>query len=100
MVGSDRGGLVGHRSGQPVLWVWLRDHRNRGGTTGYHGAMALILLVGYASLAIWNIRLPEGDVRAAPILRLLAIGIGVQFAGESVLLLSGYPPRRMATARG
>lgn len=60
------------------------------GTTAYHGVMALILLVGYLYLIIRNLaNRPGAQVN---ILRLLMIGIGVQFSWEAVLLLSGIRP--------
>jgi hypothetical protein len=62
------------------------------GTHAYHGVMALILLAGYLFLAVRNLRLREqGSVRV-DLLRLLAIGIGVQFSWEFVLLISGIRP--------
>jgi hypothetical protein len=60
------------------------------GTMSYHGVMALILLAGYFYLVVHNLR-SEPIVRIN-LLRLLAIGIGVQFSWESVLLLSGIRP--------
>jgi len=58
-------------------------------TTGsYHGAMALILCAGYLLLIINNLR-GKGK---ANILRLMLIGIGVQFAWEAALLLCGIRP--------
>jgi hypothetical protein len=69
---------------------------------GYHGVMAGLLLVGYAALAVWNLRRSRGEPRAqvqpgqrragVNILWLMAIGIGVQFAWEAVLLVSGIRP--------
>jgi hypothetical protein len=59
------------------------------GTGAYHGAMALILAVGYGVLIVRNLagRLPRVDL-----LRLFAIGIGIQAAWELVLLLAGIRP--------
>jgi hypothetical protein len=57
------------------------------GTTYYHGVMALILAAGYIYLIIRNFRVSSGE--KVNLLRLLAIGIGVQFSWELVLLLSG-----------
>ncbi|MFC1846088.1 hypothetical protein ACFLYM_01570 [Chloroflexota bacterium] len=60
------------------------------GTIGYHGIMAVILVAGFLYLIIHNLRaLPNDKVN---ILRLLAIGIGVQFSWEFVLLISGIRP--------
>jgi hypothetical protein len=60
------------------------------GTMSYHGIMALILVAGYFCIIIQNFRAePEDRVN---ILRLLAIGIGVQFSWEFVLLISGIRP--------
>jgi hypothetical protein len=60
------------------------------GTSGYHGIMVLILLAGYLYLIIRNLK----SVKAVRvnILWLMAIGIGVQFSWEAVLLLSNIRP--------
>ena len=55
----------------------------------YHGIMAGILALGYLILIVRNL---GGKHEKAPIGRLLAIGIGVQFAWEAVLLLTGIRP--------
>ena len=60
------------------------------GTSTYHGIMALILAVGYIYLIIRNLRAEPGD--KVNLLRLLAIGIGVQFSWEFVLLITGIRP--------
>jgi hypothetical protein len=60
------------------------------GTTVYHGIMALILFAGYLYLILGNLRAKPGD--KVNLLRLLAIGIGVQFSWEFILLLSGIRP--------
>ena len=60
-------------------------HRN---TAGYHGIMAVILVVGYIYLAYQNL----SGKKNVNLWRLLAIGIGVQFAWEAVLLLSSVRP--------
>lgn len=63
------------------------------GTGSYHGVMALILFVGYLIVILHNIRTaPEENI---PILYLLTIGIGVQFAWEAALLLSGIRPAKI-----
>lgn len=59
------------------------------GTGSYHGYMALILLIGYAIVIIKNLN-EEND--RIPILKLLFIGIIVQFSWEAVLLISGIRP--------
>ena len=67
------------------------------GTSSYHGAMALLLAVGYALLIVRNL---AGRGPRINLLRLLAIGVGIQFGWELVLLLAGIrpaascPPRR------
>lgn len=58
-------------------------------TTGaYHGYMAIILLVGYLGAVIYNLQQSD-STRRVPILRLLSIGIFVQFSWEMALLLGG-----------
>ena len=58
------------------------------GTGSYHGVMALILCVGYLFVIFNNLK---GNGRIG-ILRLMTIGIGVQFAWEASLLISGIRP--------
>ncbi len=60
------------------------------GTARYHGIMAAVMFAGYFWLIVRNWRLPKQD--RANLLRLLAIGIGVQFSWEAVLLLTGIRP--------
>jgi hypothetical protein len=60
------------------------------GTTSYHGIMALILLAGYTYLILKNLR--SKPAARVSILQLLAIGIGVQFSWEFVLLISNIRP--------
>jgi hypothetical protein len=60
------------------------------GTDSYHGVMAAILFVGYFIIIYKNLRGESGET--IPVLRLLAIGIGVQFSWEAVLLVSGIRP--------
>jgi hypothetical protein len=55
---------------------------------GYHGVMTAILLAGYLVVIIRNLLGKE----KVNILWLMAIGIGVQFAWESALLISGIRP--------
>ena len=60
------------------------------GTGAYHGAMTLILVIGYLILIAGNLRAaPEKRVN---LLWLMAIGIGVQFAWEAALLINGIRP--------
>ena len=64
------------------------------GTDTYHGVMALILFIGYLIIILKNLTVKKDD--RIPITRLLAIGIGVQFSWEAVLLISGIrPPEAM-----
>lgn len=58
------------------------------GTGSYHGIMALILCLGYLYIVVSNLK---GNERVN-ILWLMAIGIGVQFAWEASLLISGIRP--------
>ena len=60
------------------------------GTTIYHGIMALILLAGYTYLILKNLK--SNPAARVNILQLLAIGIGVQFSWEFVLLISNIRP--------
>ncbi len=60
------------------------------GTSSYHGAMALILFIGYSIVIIKNLK--SKDEERLPILRMLFIGILVQFSWEAVLLLTGIRP--------
>lgn len=58
------------------------------GIGSYHGIMTLILCVGYLVIIVNNLRGKE----SVSIIRLMAIGIGVQFAWEAALLISGIRP--------
>jgi hypothetical protein len=58
------------------------------GTGAYHGVMTLVLFAGYLYVIIQNLR---GRVKVN-ILWLMAIGIGVQFSWEAVLLVTGIRP--------
>lgn len=58
------------------------------GTGSYHGVMALILCIGYLYVIFRNLK---GGVKVN-ILRLMAIGIGVQVAWEASLIISGIRP--------
>jgi hypothetical protein len=60
------------------------------GTADYHGIMTAILFIGYLWLLLRNLRKIQGA--KVNLLWLLAIGIGVQFSWEAVLLLSGIRP--------
>jgi len=67
------------------------------GAASYHGVMALILFAGYGLLSVSNIRARAQKTATVSIPRLLAIGIGVQLAWESALLLSGIRPAGIST---
>lgn len=57
-------------------------------TTGaYHGYMALILLIGYVGVILWNVN--HEKKQRIPLLRLLLTGILVQFGWEAALLIGG-----------
>lgn len=75
----------GYGSGFPTVAI-------QRGTGSYHGIMAVILLVGYVALIIGNLTAANRGGQKVSLLRLLAIGIGVQFSWEAVLLLSGIRP--------
>lgn len=57
-------------------------------TGSYHGYVVLILLIGYADAIVYNLLQKEKDKRFQ-LLRLLLIGIAVQFCWEFTLLLGG-----------
>ncbi|MFN2159941.1 MAG: hypothetical protein ACK2TW_08320 [Anaerolineales bacterium] len=61
-------------------------------TSAYHGVMALILFVGYLYLVVHNLRTEEKGDGRVNLLWLLAIGIGVQFSWEFILLITGIRP--------
>ncbi len=58
------------------------------GTGSYHGVMTLILCVGYLFVIYRNLQKNE----QINIIRLMLIGIGVQFAWEVSLLINGIRP--------
>ena len=58
------------------------------GTGSYHGMMTVILLAGYLIMIFNNLKGGE----KVDLLWLMTIGIGVQFAWEAVLLVSGIRP--------
>ncbi len=58
------------------------------GTGTYHGIMALILCAGYLYIIVRNLRGKE----KVNIIWLMAIGVGVQFAWETSLLINGIRP--------
>jgi hypothetical protein len=62
------------------------------GTQSYHGVMALIMLIGYLVLIIESLKSGGSERDRISFLRLLAIGIGVQFSWEFILLISGIRP--------
>ena len=57
----------------------------------YHGWMAIILFVGYAFVIIKNVM--SDDQERLPILKMLCVGIIVQFSWEAVLLITGLRPQ-------
>lgn len=85
-----------------LIWIWwlvapqinsmfdanaVKIHISR--TTGeYHGAMAILLLVGYFGLIVYNLLIKDKKYKA-PILKLFLIGFIVQFGWELGLLLGG-----------
>ena len=64
----------------------------RRGTLATHAVMAVILVVGYLTLIVRNVRAKEMGWERVDLVRLLALGIGVQLAWEGVLLLSNIRP--------
>jgi len=60
------------------------------GTSSYHGAMAIILFVGYAYVIIHNLRTEKERL---PLINMLFIGILVQFSWEAALLITGIRPQ-------
>lgn len=96
----DRDGHAVEWSLLPILgWVTIGQlSQNFGGgfteisisraTGTYHGIMALIMCVGYLIVIINNLKSRE----KINILWMIAIGVGVQFAWEASLLISGIRP--------
>jgi hypothetical protein len=62
------------------------------GTSSYHGAMALILVVGYLYLIARNLQAQKRGEQKVNLLWLLAIGIGVQLSWEFVPSLAAFAP--------
>lgn len=60
------------------------------GTATYHGVMALLLIAGYLYLIIRNFQ--ASIANKVNILWLIAIGIGIQFSWEFILLISNIRP--------
>ncbi len=67
--------------GLPTVTIWRE-------TGSYHGYMALILFAGYGGAVIYNLLQDEKEKRL-PLLRLMIIGIAVQFCWEFALLVGG-----------
>lgn len=65
----------------PTVTIWRE-------TKSYHGYMALILVAGYAAAIVYNLFQKNGE-KKMPLLRLLLIGIAVQFCWEFSLLVGG-----------
>jgi len=61
------------------------------GTSSYHAIMAIILFVGYAYVIVRNLMNEEEE--KLPLLKMLFIGILVQFSWEAVLLITGIRPQ-------
>lgn len=59
------------------------------GTSSYHGIMTLILFAGYAFLIFMNLKNEKTTGKRVDILKLMMMGIMVQFAWEFVLLITG-----------
>jgi hypothetical protein len=76
--------LLGQSYGQGFSHIAI----SRG--TAYHGAMALMMFAGYAWIIFLNLRAKAGN--KVNLLWLLAIGIGIQFSWEAVLLVTGIRP--------
>jgi hypothetical protein len=68
----------------------LPDIMTTRGTSTYHGVMAAIMFIGYFILIVHNLRRDPAEL--VPLLPLLAIGIGIQFSWEAVLLITGIRP--------
>lgn len=58
------------------------------GTGKYHGIMAVIMMIGYVGIIIYNL-LQKDKERRAPIVRLFLIGFFAQFMWECLLLVFG-----------
>lgn len=96
----DRDGHAVEWSLLPILgWITIGQlSQNFGGgfaeisisraTGTYHGVMALIMCIGYLIVIIKNLKSRE----KVNILWLISIGVGVQFAWEASLLISGIRP--------
>ncbi len=65
-------------------------------TNQYHFVMAIILIIGYLGLIMYNLVTSKTK---APLLRLLVIGISVQFAWEFSLLINGIRPFNEASLK-
>jgi len=59
-------------------------------TTTYHGVMAAVMFLGYFIIVAHNLQHDPSE--RIPILHLLAIGVGIQFSWETVLLITGIRP--------
>jgi hypothetical protein len=77
---------VGYGARFPVVSI-------RRGTGSYHGAMAILLAIGYGILVVRNL---AGRLPRVNLLRLLGIGVGIQLGWELVLLLAGIRPVSIA----
>lgn len=77
---------TGYGAGSPMV-------RIQRGTSSYHGAMAVLLAIGYGILVVRNL---SGNRPKVNLLRLLGIGVGIQLGWELALLLSGIRPVSIA----
>lgn len=57
-------------------------------TDGYHGYMALILFISFSAAILYNL-IQKEKAKRFPLLRILIIGISVQFSWEFFLLIGG-----------
>ena len=78
--------IIAQAFGSPFSTIQIQR-----GTGSYHGFMAIMLLAGYLFVIARNLMLDHES--PIPILRLLFIGIIVQFSWEAVLLISGIRPQ-------
>lgn len=82
-----------------IFWLLAPSISSLGGVSNiqtsrttykYHAPMAIIMLVGYLGLIIYNLFNKKGD--KVNILKLNLIGISVQFCWEFALLINGIRP--------
>ncbi len=88
--------LVGYCTAVTKLWNQFSQISIMRGTNDYHGIMALILVIGYGIVCIYNIRLKD-KTKKIPVLWILVIGILVQFGWEFVLNITGIRNQSLQT---